>query len=68
LSPPAVASPVSSYRVTFVEPHDLADGDTTLTVDDYEDVGSMYILELPAGTTRSVGKQLVASVEPAGTD
>ncbi len=54
--------------MTFVEPHDLADGDTTLTVDDYEDVGSMYILELPAGTTRSVGKQLVASVEPAGTD
>lgn len=52
-----------SYTVRFDTPHELTDGDTTtLVVDDYEDVGSMYIFELPDGTTRSVGKQLVESV------
>jgi hypothetical protein len=54
---------MSLYRVAFDAPHELTDGDeTTMTVADYEDVGSMYILELPDGTTRSVGKQLVTSV------
>jgi hypothetical protein len=52
-----------SYTVRFGAPHELTDGDaTTLVVDDYEDVGSMYIFELSDGTTRSVGKQLVESV------
>lgn len=54
---------MGSYLVTFAEPHELTDGeDTTLVVSDYEDVGSMYILELTDGATRSVGKQLVESV------
>jgi hypothetical protein len=52
-----------SYTVRFGAPHELtADDETTLVVDDYEDVGSMYIFELSDGTTRSVGKQLVESV------
>ncbi len=52
-----------SYHVAFDAPHELTDDDeTTMTVADYEDVGSMYILELQDGTTRSVGKQLVTSV------
>lgn len=52
-----------SHTVRFGAPHELtADDETTLVVDDYEDVGSMYIFELPDGTTRSVGKQLVESV------
>jgi hypothetical protein len=52
-----------TYTVRFDAPHELTDGDaTTLVVDDYDDVGSMYIFELADGTTRSVGKQLVASV------
>jgi hypothetical protein len=52
-----------TYTVRFDAPHELTDGDETmLVVDDYDDVGSMYILELADGTTRSVGKQLVASV------
>jgi hypothetical protein len=58
---------MGSHTVTFAEPHDLTDdGERTLVVSDYEDVGSMYILELPDGTTRSVGKQLVESI--TGTD
>ncbi len=52
-----------SYTVRFVSPHELTEGDeTTLVVDDYEDLGSMYTFELPDGTSRSVGKQLVESV------
>ena len=44
------------YTVTFAEPHTLTDGDdTTVQVTGYEDVGSMYILELMNGETRSVG-------------
>lgn len=51
------------HTVTFSEPHVLTDGDAVeLTVDGYEDVGSMYILELTDGTTQSVGKQLVDSI------
>jgi hypothetical protein len=58
---------MSRYEVTFEEPHDLtADGETTLVVDGYEDVGSMYIFELPDGRTRSVGKQLVGSIAETG--
>lgn len=52
------------YEISFEKPHKLTDGDnTTLTVTDYDDVGSMFILELEGGTTRSVGKQLIESVE-----
>lgn len=52
------------YKISFEKPHKLTDGDeTTLTVADYDDVGSMFILELEGGTTRSVGKQLIESVE-----
>ncbi len=52
------------YEVQFEDPHMLTDGDeTSLTIADYEDVGSMLILELEDGMTRSVGKQLVESVE-----
>jgi hypothetical protein len=57
---------MSEYTVEFAEPHQLTDGDeTTLSVTDYDDVGSMYILELSDGTTRSVGKQLVTAVNEA---
>lgn len=53
----------TAYVVTFDEPHDLTDGDQTdLVVTDYEDFGSMYQLSLTDGATRSVGKQLVASI------
>ncbi|ESS10902.1 MAG: hypothetical protein A07HR60_02045 [uncultured archaeon A07HR60] len=52
------------YEVQFEDPHMLTDGEeTSLTIADYEDVGSMLILELEDGMTRSVGKQLVESVE-----
>jgi hypothetical protein len=51
------------HTVTFSDPHVLTDGDAVeLTVDGYEDVGSMYILELTDGTTQSVGKQLVETI------
>ncbi|SDG28557.1 hypothetical protein [Halorientalis regularis] len=51
------------YTVTFAEPHSLTDGDDeTMQVTGYEDVGSMYILELLNGETRSVGKQLVDDI------
>ena len=54
------------YELRFAEPHQLTDGDeTTLPVTYYDDVGSMYILELSDGTTRSVGKQLVTAVNEA---
>ncbi|ESS04467.1 MAG: hypothetical protein A07HR67_00753 [uncultured archaeon A07HR67] len=57
---------MSEYEVTFAQPHELTDGEeTTLVVGDCEDVGSMYILELTDGGTRSVGKQLVSSVTEA---
>jgi hypothetical protein len=51
------------YTVEFAEPHALTDGDDrTLTVDGYDDFGSMYNLELTDGNTRSVGKQLVENI------
>ena len=52
-----------TYTAHFAEPHPLTEGDSTeLTVSGYEDLGSMYTFELPDGTTRSVGKQLVEAV------
>jgi hypothetical protein len=54
---------MSHYEITFTESHPVTDGDgTTVTVEDYEDVGSMLILELTDGTSQSVGKQLVDDV------
>lgn len=54
------------YRVHFEEPNRLAeDGGTTLDVSDYDDFGSMYMLELTDGSTQSVGKQLVAEIVDA---
>lgn len=54
---------MSSYEITFAETHPLTEGDeTALTVDGYNDVGSMLMLELADGTTRSVGKQLVDDI------
>jgi hypothetical protein len=54
---------MTRYTVEFVESHALTDGDSrTLTVDGYDDFGSMYNLELPDGNTRSVGKQLVEGI------
>lgn len=57
---------MTRYTVTFEKPHALTDGEeTTLLVGGYEDVGSMYILELIDGATQSVGKQLVADITQA---
>jgi hypothetical protein len=54
---------MSAYKITFAETHPLTEGeDTTLTVDGYDDVGSMIMLELTDGSTQSVGKQLVDDV------
>lgn len=54
------------YRVHFGEPHRLGeDGGTTLVVSDYDDFGSMYMLELTDGSTQSVGKQLVDEIVDA---
>ena len=54
------------YRVHFGEPHRLGeDGGTTLVVNDYDDFGSMYMLELTDGSTQSVGKQLVDEIVDA---
>ena len=56
---------MSEYVVHFAAAHSLTDGDeTTLRVADYDDFGSMYNLELPDGSTRSVGKQLVDDIVP----
>lgn len=55
-----------AHIVQFADPHVLTDGDeTALEVSGYEDVGSMYILELSDGTTQSVGKQLVEDITDA---
>jgi hypothetical protein len=52
-----------TFTVHFTEPHLLTDGDETeLEVSGYEDVGSMYLLELTDGGRRSVGKQLVDEI------
>jgi hypothetical protein len=52
-----------TFTVHFAQPHVLTDGDETeLEVGEYEDVGSMYILELTDGGRRSVGKQLVEEI------
>jgi hypothetical protein len=54
---------MSTYEITFAETHPLTEGEeTTLTVDGYDDVGSMIMLELTDGSTQSVGKQLVEDV------
>jgi len=52
------------YKLHFAETHHLTDGDDhTLAVNGYEDLGSMYMLNLQDGSTQSVGKQLVESIE-----
>jgi hypothetical protein len=57
---------MTQYIVEFAEPHVLTgDDDRTLTVDGYDDFGSMYSLELPDGSSRSVGKQLVERITEA---
>lgn len=54
---------MSLYEITLGEPHPLTEGDeTTLTVDEYDDVGSMLMLELTDGTRQSIGKQLVDDI------
>ena len=54
-----------AYEITLAEPHEITDGDQrTLTVSGYEDVGSMFMLELTDGGTRSIGKQLIEDVTP----
>ena len=55
----------SRFTVDLTEPHAIAGGEATLTVADYEDLGSMYFFELEDGNTRSVGKQLVTDIRPA---
>lgn len=46
---------MTQYIVEFAEPHLLTDeDDRTLTVNGYDDFGSMYSLELPDGNSRSV--------------
>lgn len=58
---------MTQYTVEFAEPHALTSGDDrTLTVDGYDDFGSMYSLELPDGSSRSVAKQLVERITEAG--
>ncbi len=57
---------MTQYTVEFAEPHALTDDDgRTLTVSGYDDLGSMYSLDLPDGDTRSVGKQLVERITEA---
>lgn len=52
------------YDLQFTEPHHLTDDDDhTLVISGYEDFGSMYMLTLQDGSTQSVGKQLVESIE-----
>jgi hypothetical protein len=53
----------AAYQVELSEPHGIADGGTSVTVADYEDVGSMYIFELEDGSTRSLGKRVVETVD-----
>jgi hypothetical protein len=54
---------MTQYIVEFADPHVLTEGDDrTLLVSGYDDFGSMYSLELPDGTARSVGKQLVDTI------
>lgn len=54
-----------NYTVTFAVPHNLTNGDDTeLSILGYDDFGSMYEFELTDGSTRSVGKQLVADIVP----
>jgi len=68
-SPQREIVPDATHVVTFAEPHELTEGEeTTLRVAVCEDFGSMYSLTLPDGTERSVGKQLVDSVEPIAED
>lgn len=59
---------MTQYIVEFADAHVLTDGDDrTLTVNGYDDFGSMYSLELPDGNSRSVGKQLVENITEANT-
>ena len=54
-----------AYQITLAEPHEITDGDQrTITVSGYEDVGSMFMLELTDGGIRSIGKQLIEDVTP----
>ncbi|WP_048075149.1 hypothetical protein [Haloquadratum walsbyi] len=54
-----------AYQITLTEPHEITDGDEkTITVSGYEDVGSMFMLQLSDGGTRSIGKQLIEDVTP----
>jgi hypothetical protein len=63
VSRPAAVIRSMTFIVHFSEPPLLTDGDETeLEVSGYEDVGSMYLLELPDGGRRSVGKQLVDEI------
>ncbi len=55
----------AEYVVHLSESHAMTDGDeTTVTVVDYDDFGSMYNLTFADGSTRSVGKQLVEEIAP----
>ena len=55
------------YQLQFGSPHHLTDEDErTLVVNEYEDVGSMYMLVLQDGSRQSVGKQLIESIEETG--
>jgi hypothetical protein len=52
------------YQLQFASSHHLTDEDErTLVVNEYRDVGSMYMLVLQDGSRQSVGKQLIESIE-----
>lgn len=52
------------YQLQFASSHHLTEEDErTLVVNEYRDVGSMYMLVLQDGSRQSVGKQLIESIE-----
>ncbi|ERH06125.1 MAG: hypothetical protein J07HN4v3_01735 [Halonotius sp. J07HN4] len=52
------------YQLQFASSHHLTDEDErTLVVNEYDDLGSMYMLVLQDGSRQSVGKQLIESIE-----
>jgi len=53
----------AAYQVESSEPHSIADGGTSVTIADYDDVESMYIFELEDDSTRSLGKRVVKTVD-----
>lgn len=56
-----------TYTAHFSDPHPLTEGEsTTLEISGYDDLGSMYTLELTDGSRRSVGKQLVEAISESG--